>query len=199
MKSEILAIVFLLIFILIGIYFINIETGNVVLNEQEILVIPVKVHIIVDDSGRYTSNRNEENILKTFEKANRIWEQGNVVFQIEEIQETRVAFETIPLVINGNVFELRDHENFDSTKLNVFFVQSLNNINGLALIRINSVLVADFTTVNDFRTLSHEFGHLLGLVHVPNPNDLMARGKNGEFISNREVQLSRENAKLFFN
>ena len=204
MKSEVIVII-LLIAVFGSIYFLNQNlTGSSIVKfsevqkDQGVIIIPVKVHIIVDNSGRYTSNRNEENIIHTLNEANRIWSQGNIVFQIEEIQETRVDFNTIPLAINGNIFELIEHENFDPNKINVFFTQSLNNINGLALSRINSVLVADFTTVNDFRTTAHEFGHLLGLRHVTSVNSLMARGKNGEFLSQAEIDIARENVGLLF-
>ena len=59
---------------------------------------------------------------------------------------------------------------------------------------INSALVADFTTVNDFRATSHEFGHLLGLRHVQDVGRLMARGKNGELLEDWEIRVVRENA-----
>jgi len=73
----------------------------------------------------------------------------------------------------------------------------LNGINGLALVNINSVLVADFTTVNDFRTTAHELGHILGLGHVNPENRLMARGKNGELLIEEEILITRENAVRF--
>ena len=76
--------------------------------------------------------------------------------------------------------------------INVFFVQSLNGINGLALLSMNAALVADRTTVNDYRTTAHEIGHLLGLRHVNPPNRLMARGRNGELLTLEEALASRE-------
>lgn len=165
---------------------------------EEQIIIPVKAHIIADRFGVYTSSRSEENIISLLEKANQIWAQANIYFQLEEIVITNVSFEAIPNAINGNYHELIKHENFDGEKINLFLTQSLNNINGLALAKINSVLVADFTTVNDFRTTAHEFGHLLGLNHVAPSNRLMARGKNGEILTKEEVLIARENAERLF-
>ena len=190
----------LLIILLIGVSLINNKqtTGNSINDEFPLIIIPVKAHIIIDSSGQYTSARDEENILKTFEKANNIWKSSGIFFQIEDIVITEVSFNAIPNALNQNYIELFEHENFDKNKINVFFVQSLNGINGLALTSINVALVADFTTVNDFRTTAHELGHILGLRHVAPDNRLMARGRNGEFLSKIEIEMARKNSENLF-
>jgi len=171
----------LLVLFLGSFYFFTGVRGDVVLEDEKITIIPVKAHLIVDDSNQYSSIRSSENIIELFEDVNRIWDRGDIFFQLEEIVVTRVSWYAIPQAINGDYVELRDHENFDNEKINLFLVQSLNNLNGLAIYRINSALVADFTTVNDFRTTAHEFGHLLELKHVEPSTSLMARGKNESF------------------
>lgn len=190
----------LLIILLIGINLISNKqtTGNSINGEYSSIIIPIKAHIIVDDSGQYTSSRDEENILKTFEKSNHIWKSSGIYFQIEDIVITKVSFDSIPNSINQNYAELYEHDNYDRDKINVFFVQSLNGLNGLALTRINTAFVADFTTVNDFRTTAHEIGHILGLKHVAPGSRLMARGRNGEFLSKDEIEMARKNSEILF-
>lgn len=161
----------------------------------DLITIPVTAHLITEPSGYYTSFRDEKNILDVFEQVNRIWGQGNVHFQVEKVVVTEVSGEAIPNAINGNYAGLS--ENVEPGTINVFFTQSLNGINGIALSRIGSALVADYTTVNDFRAASHELGHLLGLRHVPPPNRLMARGRNGEQLTAEEILSARGNALRF--
>ncbi len=174
----------------------NTKTNAEVTKEiSEQIIIPVKAHIIKDTSEAYTSSRSEENVISLLEKANQIWVKADIYFQLEEIVVTNVSFEAIPNAINGNYLELTGHENFAGDKINFFLVQSLNNINGLSLTSINSVLVADYTTVNDFRTTAHELGHILDLRHVSPSNRLMARGRNGELLSPEEVLIARKSAE----
>jgi len=199
MYKKISLFLILIIIIFLGINFfqnkqISINTNAI----SEQIIIPVKVHTIVDDSGIYTSSRNEENIVYLLEDSNRIWNQANIYFQVEEIVVTEVDFRTISNVINGNGFEISTNKNFADDKINLFLVQNLNNINGLALGNINSVFVSDYTTVNDFRTTAHELGHILGLNHVIPQNRLLARGKNGEILLSEEIFIARRNAANLF-
>ena len=200
MRKKISLFFILIIVIFIGInFFQNKQISSNNINEiSEQIIIPVRVHIIADDSGVYTSSRNEENIVSLLEKSNRIWNQANIYFQLEEIVITNVDFRTISNVINGNGFEISTNKNFADDKINLFLVQNLNNINGLALGNINSVFVSDYTTVNDFRTTAHELGHILGLNHVIPQNRLLARGKNGEILVSEEIFIARRNAVNLF-
>jgi len=190
----------LLIIVFIGINLSQNTKTNVEVTKEisEQIIIPVKAHIIKDTSGAYTSSRSEENVISLLEKTNQIWVKANIYFQLEEIVVTNVSFEAIPNAINGNYLELIGHENFAGDKINFFLVQSLNNINGLSLTNINSILVADYTTVNDFRTTAHELGHTLDLGHVSPSNRLMARGRNGELLSSEEILITRKSASGLF-
>ena len=155
------------------------------------IVVPVKAHIVRDISREYTSFRDEANVLRTFSEANRIWEQADIYFDVQEVVQTNLETGTIPAVLAGSALEIYNAEGFDDQKVNVFFAGSLDSLNGLALANINSALIADFTTVNDFRTTAHELGHLLGLRHITPSDRLMSRGKNGEIIDNDYIQISR--------
>ena len=171
--------------------------GDVAKNEDDLLIIPVKVHKIVDERGAYTTSRSDQEVLELFEGVNRIWVQGRIYFQVEEIVESDVSFEAIPNAINGNYLELFNHPNLNHGVINVFFVQSLNGLNGQTLIHINSVMIADDGNVMDYRTAAHEIGHLFGLKHIDFSDSLMMQGKNGELLSNGEIELARKNALEF--
>ena len=162
--------------------------------KRESIVIPLKIHIVEDESGSYTSLRDEQNILNLFDKVNTIWSQANIYFQIEEIVVTDLSSGAVPDTLNGNAREIYYHENFDQERINVFFTKTLGGINGIALRHIDSALVADFTTVNDFRTTAHELGHLFGLLHVEPSERLMAQGRNGELLVEWEIEEARENS-----
>ena len=200
MHKKIYIFLVLIIIILVGFNFLQDKqiSSNSVEDISGQIIIPVKAHIIIDSSEVYTSLRNEENIISVLVKANRNWNQANIYFQLEEIVMTDVDFGTIFNVINGNGFEISTNKNFADDKINLFLVQNLNNINGLALGNINSIFVADHTTVNDFRTTAHELGHILGLNHVDPINRLMARGKNMEILLSEEVFIARNNAVNLF-
>ena len=194
--KKILIFVIFIVFVLAGFNIFQDKEiiGSNIEEISEQIIIPVRIHIVAEPSGVYTTSRTEKNILNLLEKANQIWIQGNIHFQIEEIVITDLSFGAIPNILNGNHLELSNHENFDENKINLFLVQNLNNINGIALKDINSALVSDYTTVNDFRTTAHEFGHLLSLGHVNPSNMLMARGRNGELLSSQEILIARNYA-----
>lgn len=199
-KQRVLIILILIILTIFAIFLYNSNkiTGQIINQEsEEIIIVPVKIHVIEDFSGVYSSNRDEENIFQMFKEVNKIWQQANIYFQIEEIVLTKVDSRTISNTINGNLIGLYDHENFDKERINVFFTQNLNGINGLAISRINSIFVSDHTTVNDYRTTSHEFGHIFSLKHVPPINRLMAQGRNGEILNIEEIEIARENTNKF--
>jgi hypothetical protein len=198
MKNETLFALIIVLTALSIIFFISYQkttTANAIQNQK--ITLPLKIHVIKDASGQYTSFRSQKNVEELIQKANSIWEQADIQFNIEEIVITEVSFGAIPNTLNDNPSELLSHPNYKPEAINVFLVQSLNNINGIALPPHKIILVADYTTVNDYRTLAHELGHILDLRHVPNSAQLMARGRNGEFLFKDEIKKARSQAFLF--
>ena len=89
--------------------------------------------------------------------------------------------------------------NYASNSVNAYFARTLQGPNGIAFPG-NRIMVADRTSVYDFRATSHEIGHVLGLRHVGPVSRLMAMGVNGFDLSEEEVDIARSNAvKLFYN
>jgi hypothetical protein len=178
-------------------YFINISTNqDIIKKEYKEITIPVKVHLIKESRGVYSTGRNRQNVNFLFEEVNRIWEPASINYEITDIVITETNFSSIPNALTGNYLSLVQNNNYNNNMTNIFFVQSLNGINGLALVGADSILVADFTTVNDYRTTAHELGHLHLLEHVKSPNGLMAQGKNGEYLSKSEIEVARKNALI---
>ena len=178
-------------------------TGNAIadfdIEQEEVLVVPVRVHLVSDDSGLYTSLRDEDNVGYLFKEANKIWEQGRIEFEIVEINRVDLSTNGIPGAINGDYSELTGVESYDNEVIDLFLARSLNGLNGLALPPVSSALVADKTTVNDYRTTAHEFGHLFGLKHVQGNENLMAMGRNGEILSDWEIVTARRNAEIWLS
>ena len=120
------------IILLVGVFYLNNKaiTGSVInINEyadfsEDRIVIPVKVHVVRDDSGYYTSFRDKKNIAKVFEEVNRIWESGGIYFSVDEIVISETSFEAIPNAINGNYQELYNNENFNHGEINLFLTQN---------------------------------------------------------------------------
>ena len=86
-------------------------------------------------------------------------------------------------------------KDFAPDQINGYFAKSIG-ANGRAFFASNIFLVADTTSVNDYRTTAHEIGHLFGLQHVPDENRLMAMGKNGEVLIDQEITEVRNFATI---
>ncbi|PIN94176.1 hypothetical protein COU54_00015 [Candidatus Pacearchaeota archaeon CG10_big_fil_rev_8_21_14_0_10_31_24] len=202
MKNKIVTTIILLsIIILFAILLLTKTsiTGNIINLEnadtQEQIILPIKVHIILDSSNQYSSTKNGQERLDSINGANYIWSQAKIVFQLKEITITEISSEAIPKAINSNPQELKDNPNFEDKKINLFLVQNLQGLNGLAIPEINSILVSDYTTVSNSRTTAHELGHILNLKHVNPESSLMARGQYGEKLSKEEIIQARNKAK----
>ena len=191
--------VVLLLFIKLAIIYDNEQKASIDENGLEQIMIPVKVHLVSESSGQYTSIRDEKNIERLFEQANRIWLKAGIKFVAEKSVVTIIGSDSIPTALNVTPIELHLHKNFDENKLNLFLVNQLDGVNGVAMKELNLAIVADYTTVNDFRTVAHELGHLLDLGHVSYFGRLMTSGENGEFLTEEEINISRTNALQFIS
>ncbi|MCH7850600.1 MAG: matrixin family metalloprotease [Nanoarchaeota archaeon] len=206
--NKIKPINFLIIFLIgISIFFI-IDSKKVIGNlpdaspdpntEDDIIIIPLSLHLINGSSETYNTNRNEENIIELVRNANIIWDQANILFILEDIDTIEIKGSDINLIFSSGVGILTKRDDFDSGMINGYFMNSLNS-NGISFPPQGVFAVADKTTVNDYRTLAHELGHLLGLAHVKERENLMFSGVNGEILSDEEIIFARRNAKRVFN
>ena len=171
------------------------ESVTSVINEKEILV-PLSIFIIQNDEEN-GSKRTKENVRDLVQKASQIWEQANIELEIRNIQEIEKSDKEIALLLDAIGVFLSGIEEYDRSSINVFLAEKLRGINGLAFGGFLSIAVADYTTVYDFRALAHEVGHILGLRHVQNVQQLMHQGANGFKLSIEEILRARESALRF--
>ena len=201
MKNKKILLILVLIILNLGIYFVYNREIAILQNseiKQNLLLIPVDLYIIKYDNKSLSSARDEENINEVFRKVNDIWSQANIKVYVEEIKEMIVDEESNYYDLNLLLEYMTESGNYDPNRINAYFAKTLHGSNGIALLG-NRIMVADETTVYDFRATSHEIGHVLGLQHVRPVSRLMARGVNGFELNDEEIEVARNNALALFS
>jgi len=161
--------------------------------EQNAIIVPIDVYIIKFNDNELSSKRDEENINLLFGNVNKIWNQANISAGITKIEFLTIDDSSIYSSTERLHSYVIQSENYDKNKINAYFVETLHGSNGIALPG-NVIMVADRTSVFDFRATSHEIGHILGLQHVGPINRLLASGVNGFEITDEEINIARSNA-----
>jgi len=163
--------------------------------DKDIIVVPVSVHLVQDGTVQFSTSRTNEDIHRIFEEVNRIWGQAQIEFVVEDIGTIEVDnLEFSSAIFAQNISVITQRSDFDRGMINGYFARYIS-ANGVAFSPQGVFIVADLTTVNDYRTTAHELGHLLGLHHIDGKENLMFRGSNGEVLSQWEVDVARNNAQ----
>ena len=158
---------------------------------NNIIRIDVTAYIILDENNRYSSARSEDNVRALFDEANRIWAPANVQINVKSVEQVSVDYSNF---IN-RLFSGAGTPSDDSA-INAYFVSTID-ANGVTFYQSRSFVVKDRTSVNTYRTVAHEIGHLLGLPHVYDTTaKLMYRGTNGEILTEPEISVARHVARL---
>lgn len=165
--------------------------------EESALHVPVVVHRVVESAGAST-RRDHTELEGLFARTQIIWEQANIILDVS-IEETILEESLIGSVLAGDFGQLYALSPGNDPRLHIFYVKSLLGPNGIALApRI--ALIADTTSVDDFRATAHEIGHLLGLGHtMESRSRLMFPGANGRTITDSEALTARKGAEATFS
>jgi len=168
--------------------------------DAEILQIPLNIIVLTTAEEGYGSKRNQESVLSLVKNASVIWEQGGIEFVIKNIHFEDKSNTLLSELYHNPRLVINNIKNFDNESINVLLVGNLGGINGVSFGNLNTVAVADYTTVYDFRALAHEVGHILGLYHVSESRgQLMYQGANGSNLTIEEVEIARNNAEAYGN
>jgi len=150
----------------------------------------------VRNSQSVNTSRSNDDILSLFKISQSIWDQASINFDIE-IEEIMLTQDLITQVQSGNFRSLYSLLDPNDDKFYIFFTKSLLGSNGIALVP-SIVLVADVTSVNDYRATAHEIGHLLGLSHTfDSRTRLLYQGVNGIILNQSEIEKARASALRF--
>jgi hypothetical protein len=171
---------------------INANSSQPAFSDQ-LIKLPLALHLVTDTNNRFTTTRDFENLSQVVVQVNDIWRQAHIQFEIESIDMAPVASAS-DWSPDQLAARLATGPNYKDGVTNAYFVRQIA-ANGIAFYDFQSLLVADYTSVNDFRATAHEIGHLLGLSHVfDSRGKLMYQGVNGTLLSPEEISRARQAA-----
>jgi len=194
-KDTLIGIGIIVLLIIIGVYL----TEEKISFDRDILDVHVSVHLVQDGSVQFSTSRTEEDIYRIFNEVNKIWSQAQIEFVIEDVDTIQVNnLEFNSAIFAQNISIIAQRDDFDRGMINGYFARYIS-ANGVAFSPQGIFIIADLTTVNNYRTTAHELGHLLGLHHIDGKENLMFRGSNGEVLSQWEIDMARNNAREFYS
>jgi hypothetical protein len=165
------------------------------------ITLPISVYILDAQDGALSSTRTNEQLIEVFQKANEIWSQAGIKFEITYIGRIVLPPKILKELANGNYKPFlagmnSDFQTPNPSPFNAFYASSIGLVNGVA-VRSDMFFVTDFPSVRHERVMAHEIGHLLGLGHAHRDAErLMYSGTNGTNLTEREIKTARDNAKL---
>ena len=170
-----------------------------------IITLPVRVHLMQSETTpAMHTTLVEADVQRVFGKANKVWAQAGIQFEIESIGPTKALALTPEMRLKSEydrVASLIPKERMSPTAINVFYVKEVTP-NGFYTGKI--VVVKDTAKLREVpggideplpRVTSHEIGHALGLIHRQDTTNLMQSGTTGFALNDAEIALARTKAQ----
>ncbi len=170
-----------------------------------ILTLPVRVHLVQSETmAAMQTSLVEADIQRIFGKANMVWAQAGIQFEIESIGLTQ-ALELKPEMRLKPEFErvksMIPQARLSAMALNVCYVKEVSP-NGFYYGEL--IVVKDMAALREVpggldeplpRVTSHEIGHALGLRHRQDTTNLMQSGTTGFSLNEAEITTARAKAQ----
>lgn len=166
--------------------------------KAETITVPVVARILRAEDSNDGSARSKENIKELVNKTNKIWTQADIELNLLEVEIILMDEEEINQFSDSPYKFTRDLENFNENLVNVFFIGNLEGPSGLAYMGTGNILVADYTTSDDYLVFAHEIGHVFSLTHTGSSHkSLMNSEAKSPVLSEPEIIRAREAAEEF--
>jgi hypothetical protein len=150
------------------------------------LRLPVQIHILRSNNPEYNSTKTYQDVANIIRKANNIWSQGNITIDVVKLDTLAVDGVILERAAVGETKELEQLlsiSNDDANIRHIYFIGKIAYATyGETFPHYKTVFISDHTDDRGdhyhayYRTLAHELGHTMSLLHVANEDDLMATG-----------------------
>ena len=106
------------------------------------ITLPISVYILDDQGRTLSSTRTNEQVLRVFDKANEIWSQAGIKFEIKYIGRAVIPPGILKELVNGNYkpFLKGMNRNFQTPNpplFNAYYASSIGLVNGITVVFCN--------------------------------------------------------------
>ncbi len=167
--------------------------------------------LIAKNDPWHSSCRSVEEVAGIFKKANEIWRQAEIEFDVRILEhkfDSAVLEEIVQAAFQrkGGCARLAEVTGSAPKEITAVYVHSIGGSSGKVFRPNRTIVVVDDTKVSAARTTAHEIGHIFDLEHWLDhpppepadrpPNQLMARTQLGTDLIARDIQKVRESLPL---
>ena len=174
-----------------------------------IMTLPVRVHLVQSDAiPTMHTTLVEADIRRIFGKANTVWAQAGIRFELESIGPTEASAPSAEVRLRSEFVRVKSmipKERLSATAMNVCYVKEVKPngfyYDGLIVVKDTAALKEVPGGLDEPlpRVTSHEIGHLLGLQHRQHTSNLMQSGTTGFSLNETEITTARAKAQQRLN